>query len=88
MPLQPTPGTIVIVQVGAPTDAEVLNPFRAAPIRPVENTDYMLVLDAAGEPARVPWSTITPPAPEIPDNAFVDESGSYFTDEFGAYFTA
>jgi hypothetical protein len=89
MALRPTPAAVVVVRPDAPSEAVPLTAFQTAPIRPVTDDDYMLVLDPLGAPARVPWSTVSvaPSEPEIPDNAFVDEFGAYIVDEFGAYFT-
>ena len=87
MALQPGPGTIVVVANPGTQQLVSLDALRNAPVRAGADGDFVVALDAAGNPFRSPWVNM-PTEPEIPDNAFVDELGNYFVDEFGAYFTA
>lgn len=79
MALRPTPHAVVLVVVGGPTQVLTLEELRTAPVREIEPTDYVVVLDALGFPRRVLWSTIleglgdiTPPPT---DEAVVTETG-------------
>lgn len=90
MALTPGPGTVVVVVAEGTQQLGALDVLRHAPVRPAVDSDYFVALDVAGNPIRVPKTSMVfgPVEPEIPDNAFVDELGNYFVDEFGAYFTA
>jgi hypothetical protein len=79
MALQPGPGTVVIIVNEGVGVGISNNPFAGAPVRGVLPTDLFAVLDPAGNPYRVPWSTMldaigTVPGP-VSGEAIVTHTG-------------
>ena len=83
MALTPGPGTVVVVVAEGTQQLGALDVLRHAPVRAAVDSDFFVALDAAGNPIRVPKTTLVFEAPEPDYEAVVDEFGDELVGEFG-----
>lgn len=77
------PDPVVIIEITPDGGGPLANiPPDDIPVRAVLDTDYMLVMDANGMLARVPWSSLSLPT-EPTYEAVVTESGEAIVTESG-----